>query len=118
MPDTREVYAAEDLFAGWLDEAARTPGEPLRIQVGGTLQSFEPETEPRFTDPAHVQEFVDRVLAHLVATGSPYDDGAGLDLATVPVVVRARRGHAKAHYEYDELPSRGVVAIPPREVGG
>ncbi|WP_408899404.1 DUF2786 domain-containing protein [Nocardioides sp. R1-1] len=118
MPDTATVYAAEDLFAGWLDEASRTPGQPLRIQVGPSLQTFEPETEPRFTDPGHVQEFVDRVLAHLVATGSRYDDGAGLDLAGVPVAVRPRRGHTRAHYEFDELPARGVIAIPPREVGG
>jgi putative metallohydrolase (TIGR04338 family) len=118
MPDTREVYAAEDLFAGWLDDASRRPGEPLRIRVGESVQTFEPETEPRFTDPAHVQEFVDRVLAHLAATESRYDDGSGLDLARVPVVVRARRGRTRAHYEYDERPARGVIAIPPREVGG
>ena len=118
MPDTRDVYAAEDLFAGWLDEASRTPGAPVRIRVGDAVSSFEPETEPRFTDPTHVQQYADRVLAHLVATGSRYDDGAGRDLAGVPVVVRARRGHTRAHYEGDELPARGVVAIPPREVGG
>lgn len=116
--DTAAVYAAEDLLAGWLDEAARRPGSPLRVQVGGTVQEFEPETEPRFTDPAHVQQYVDRVLAHLRGTGSAYDDGSGLDLVGVPLVVRARRGHRQAHYERDELPVRGVVAIPPREVGG
>ncbi|HWJ66720.1 MAG TPA: DUF2786 domain-containing protein [Nocardioides sp.] len=118
MPDTTAVYAAEDLLASWLDEAAKRPGEVLRVRVGATAQEFEPETEPRFTDPAHVQAFVDRVLAHLTSSGCRYDDGAGLDLATVPVVVRARRGHRQAHYERGELPRRGVVAIPPREVGG
>lgn len=118
VDDTAAVYSAEDMLAGWLDEAARRPGEPIRVRVGAATQSFEPETEPRFTDPAHVQEFVDRVLAHLVATRSPYDDGSGLDLAQVPVVVRPRRGHRQAHYERHELPLRGVVAIPPREVGG
>ncbi|WP_278255805.1 hypothetical protein [Nocardioides convexus] len=61
---------------------------------------------------------MDRVLAHLRATGSRYDDGTGLDLADVPVVVRARRGHRQAHYERGDLPVRGVIAIPPREVGG
>lgn len=118
MPDTRDVYAAEDLFAGWLDDASRTPGEPLRVQVGASLQTFEPEVEPRFSDPAAAQAYVDRVLAHLTATGSSYDDGTGLDRAAVPVVVRPRRGRSRAHYEYDELPLRGVMAIPPREVGG
>ncbi|MBM9459127.1 DUF2786 domain-containing protein [Nocardioides sp. zg-536] len=118
MPETRQTYAAEDLFAAWLDTAARTPGEPLRIQVGGEVRLFEPETEPRFTDPAHVQQMVDRVLAHLCATGSRYDDPEGVDAAAIPVVVRPRRGHRQAHYEHGELPARGVIAIPPREVGG
>lgn len=118
VDDTRSVYAAEDLLAGWLDEARRRPGSPLRITAGREVLELEPETEPRFTDPAHVQDYVDRVLAHLVATGSSYDDGAGLDLAGVPVVVRPRRGDRQAHYERGELPLRGVMAIPPREVGG
>jgi len=112
------VYAAEDLFTTWLDDAARRPGEPLRVRVGSTERSFEPEVEPRFTDPGHVQEYVDRVLAHLVDTGARYDDGSGPDLASVPVRVRSRRGHRKAHYEFGELPQRGVIAIPPREAGG
>lgn len=116
--DTRAVYAAEDVLAEWLDEATRRPGEAVRVRVGESVRTFEPETEPRFTDPAHVQDFVDRVLAHLVTTGSRYDDGAGLDLAAVPVTVRARRGHRQAHYERADLPLRGVIAIPPREVGG
>ena len=60
--DTRTVYAAEDLLAGWLDEARRRPGSPLRITAGREVLELEPETEPRFTDPAHVQDYVDRVL--------------------------------------------------------
>ncbi|MFC5730035.1 MULTISPECIES: TIGR04338 family metallohydrolase [Nocardioides] len=118
MPDTQEVYAAEDLFRGWLDEAHRSPGDPVRVRVGGELREFAPETEVRFTDPDHVEAFVDKVLAHVVASQSVYDDGTGLDLATVPVSVRARRGHRLAHYERHELPLRGVIAIPPREIGG
>ncbi|WP_082612184.1 MULTISPECIES: TIGR04338 family metallohydrolase [unclassified Nocardioides] len=116
--DTASVYAAEDLLAGWLDEASRHPGRPLRITVGAQVVEHEPETEPRFSDPAGVQDYVDKVLSHLVATGSRYDDRDGLDLAGVPVVVRSRRGPRQAHYERGELPLRGVVAIPPREVGG
>ena len=87
--DTSSVYAAEDLLAGWLDEASRQPGRPLRITVGSQVVELEPEPEPRFTDPGRVQDYVDRVLAHLVSTGSRYDDGDGLDLASVPVVVAA-----------------------------
>ncbi len=118
MSDTNDVYAAEDLFAGWLDQVRRAPGEPLRVRVGAEVRTFEPETEPRFTDPAHVQAFVDRVLAHVAAAGGGYVDRDGLDLATVPVLVRPRRGSTRAHYEYAELPRHGVIAIPPREVGG
>lgn len=118
MPDTQEVYAAEDLFRSWLDEARRSPGDPVRVCVGGEVREFAPETEVRFTDPDHVEAFVEKVLAHIRASDSVYDDGTGLDLATVPVSVRARRGHRLAHYERHELPLRGVIAIPPREIGG
>lgn len=102
--DTQTVYAAEEMFRGWLDEAARRPGEPVRVQVGAEVREHRPETEPRFTDPLHVQDYVDKVLAHV-----------GND---VPVTLRARRGSGEAHYERHELPQRGVIAIPPREIGG
>ncbi|MBZ5740045.1 DUF2786 domain-containing protein [Nocardioides mangrovi] len=112
-PDTTAVYAAEDLYADWLDRARRTPGEPLQVRVGEEVRSFEPEVEPRFTDPDHVQAYVDRVLAHLTSTGATYDDAEGRDLTAIPVRVRARRGRRQAEYDGD-----GVIAIPPREVGG
>lgn len=99
MTETQAVYAAEDLFRSWLDSAP-----PVRVQVGGDVRELVPEVEPRFTDPAHVQDFVDKVLAHVGCA--------------VPVEVRARRGHRLAHYERHELPLRGVIAIPPREIGG
>ncbi|MDN5744917.1 MAG: TIGR04338 family metallohydrolase [Nocardioidaceae bacterium] len=118
MSQTRDVYAAEDLFASWLDQASRSPGTPVRVRLGSTEQAFEPETEPRFTDPAHVQDYVDRVMAHLIAIQARYDDGQGLDLATVPVRVRARRGQRKAHYERSGSPHHAVIALPPRERGG
>lgn len=116
--DQAAVYAAEDQLAAWLDQASRTPGLPLRVTVGGVVQQFSAETEPRFSDPTTVQTYVDRVLAHLTEVGAHHVDGAGVDLTAVPVVVRARRGRLKAHYERHELPTRGVIAIPPREVGG
>lgn len=119
MPDdTTAVYAAEDLFADWLGQASRSPGEPIRVQVGEHVQDFEPETEPRFTDPDHVQDFVDRVLQHLVEAGASYDDRSGRDRARIPVRVRSRRGGRKATYERDELSDRSVIAIPSRAVGG
>ncbi|GAA4822074.1 TIGR04338 family metallohydrolase [Nocardioides caeni] len=116
--DQAAVYAAEDQLGDWLDRASRTPGTPLRITLGGSVQEFSPETEPRFTDPAGVQAYVDRVLTHLADLGAQYVDRAGVDRVGVPLVVRPRRGHRQAHYERHELPARGVIAIPPREVGG
>ncbi|WP_435769926.1 TIGR04338 family metallohydrolase [Nocardioides sp. SYSU DS0651] len=104
MSDTQAVYAAEELFRSWLDAARRSPGEPVRVRMGDQVRELEPEVEPRFTDPAHIQDYVDKVLAHLGEE--------------VPVAVRARRGHTVAHYERHELPERGVIAIPPREIGG
>lgn len=117
-PDQRAVYGAEDQLAAWLDRASRSPGTPLRISVAGEIRAFEPENEPRFSDPTAVQEYVDRVLAHLRESGAHYPGPDGTDLLTVPLVVRARRGHRQAHYEPHELPARGVMAIPPREIGG
>jgi putative metallohydrolase (TIGR04338 family) len=119
MPDeTAAVYAAEDLYAEWLDRASRSPGDPVRVRVGATVQAFEPEVEPRFSDPEHVQAYVDRVLDHLAASGASYADRDGRDLTGVPVRVRRRRGRTRAVYESDELPERGVIALPSREVGG
>ena len=115
---TATVYGAEDQLAAWLDQAARAPGEPLRITVGAGVREFEPETEPRFTDPAHVQQYVDRVLGHLTAIEASYPDREGLDLARVPLRVRSRRGARQAHYERSGPPEQGMIAIPPREVGG
>lgn len=117
--DTRDVYAAEDLVAAWLDDAARRPGEPVRVRVGSQVRTFEPEVEPRFTDPEHVQPYVDRVLEHLRRAGASYPGPGGDDRAAVPVVVRGRRGATRAHYEHSGSPTAaGVVALPPREIGG
>lgn len=120
MPDTdtTAVYAAEDQYAAWLDRASRSPGEPIRVTVGAEVRSFEPELEPRFTDPDAVQAYVDRVLAHLAESGATYRDADGQELTAVSVRVRPRRGRQRAVYERDALPLLGVIAIPPREVGG
>ena len=52
-PDQKAVYAAEDQLAAWLDLV--TPDQPA-VSVDGL--TYEPETEPRFTDPAAVGRFV------------------------------------------------------------
>ena len=116
--ETTAVYAAEDLFADWLDHASRSPGEPVQVRIGDSTGTFEPELEPRFSDPEAVQTFVDRVLDHLAEAGASYPDADGRDLTRVPVRVRGRRGHRRAVYEPDELPTRGIIAIPTREAGG
>ncbi|MFC7493971.1 MULTISPECIES: DUF7168 domain-containing protein [unclassified Nocardioides] len=116
--ETSAVYAAEDLYATWLDHARRAPGQALHVRVGDEVRSFEPELEPRFSDPGDVQTYVDRVLHHLAATDATYLDRGGHDLTRVPLRVRPRRGRLRAVYEADELPDHGVIALPTREVGG
>src|SRR6478735_4199884 len=93
--ETGAVYAAEDLYAAWLDRARRSPGEPVRIRVGEAVRLFEPELEPRFSDPEHVQAYVDRVLDHLAGSGATYLRD-GTDLTLVPIRVRRRRGRTRA----------------------
>ena len=38
-PDASAVYAAEDLYADWLDRASRTPGEPVQVRVGDEVRA-------------------------------------------------------------------------------
>lgn len=117
VDDTTAVYAAEDLLASWLDAASRAPGQPLRIRVGEQTEEWEPETEPRFSAPEHVQPYVEKVLARLREAGSTYPGADGEDRAALDVVVRARRGATRAHYER-RAGTAGVIAIAPRERGG
>lgn len=97
-PDKSRVYSAEDQLAHWLSRSSP-------VVLDG--ETFTPELEPRFTTPQQVQPYVDKVLAHLQGAERSYDGRERL-----PIRVRARAGHAKAHYE------EGVIAIPSRERGG
>lgn len=101
-PDLRATYAAEDRVAAWLDAHPASP-----VTVDG--MTYSPEVEPRFTDPAAVSAYVERVLCHLRDSGKSYD---GWEARAVSV--RSRAGHRKAHYE----PLTATIAVPSREVGG
>jgi len=103
-PDQRAVYAAEDQLVAWLD--AIGPGRPT-LTVDG--ETYEPEVEPRFTDPEAVATYVGKVLAHLREHGRSYDGREQVDVG-----VRARHGRTRAHYE----PDTQTIAVPPFEVGG
>jgi putative metallohydrolase (TIGR04338 family) len=111
-PAKNAVYAAENLVLKWLDST--TPESPA---VRCLDDEFVPETEAKFADPESVQNYVDKALRHLRDHGRIYVVD-GLDRTAIPITVRARRGASKAHYEYGHLPLRGVIAVPPREIGG
>lgn len=102
---TTAVYAAEDRLAGWLDAASRHPDRVV------TIDGIEhhPEIEPRFSDVADVQTYVDTVLAHLCDIGADYAGRERLE-----VRVRERAGARKAVYEEWDA----TIAIPPRRIGG
>ena len=101
-PDQTAVYAAEADVRLCLDELVRGSGGQTGVVdfLGG---GFEPEIEPRFSSPAEVGVYVDRVCRHLTATGA---DFAGRQ-HQVPRV-RPRRGDRAAHYE----PENMTIAIP------
>ena len=101
----RAVYAAEDRLATWLDAAASHPER--HVTIDGV--EHRPEIEPRFSDVAAVQTYVDTVLAHLRDIGA---DFAGRE--RLEVRVRERAGARKAVYERGEA----TIAIPPRRRGG
>ncbi len=84
----RDVYAVEDRIKRWTSL-------PNPVHVWGSPWDIEPVA--MFTDIKHIQEYVDRVCAHVEVR---------------PVTVRERRGAAMAHY------SCGVIAVPPRDIGG
>ncbi|WP_323793854.1 hypothetical protein, partial [Nocardioides sp.] len=74
------VYRAEDAIAKTLKQ-----GGTIEHQ-GSTLTL---EAERQFGDLASIQTYVDRVLA--------LRSVAGLERASIPLTVRERRGHTKAH---------------------
>ena len=91
-----KVYSAEHFIWKLLDESGQFP----TAEAFGSTVVLPPEL--RFGDLAAVQKYVNRVLA------MPEVKDRWSRRASLPVVVRERRGNAKAHYEY----SRNVIAIP------
>lgn len=94
--DRSTVYEAEALVRRLLDRAVEFP----TVQVAGSTIALP--VERRFGDVAAVRRHVAGVLA-LPAVRDRWPMRAA-----VPVVVRARRGVAQAHYEY----AGAVIAVP------
>ncbi len=89
------VYAAEDQVARILDRAAHYPV----VEIAGSRLTLSPER--RFGDIPSVQRYVDAVLA-LPWVRERWPE------AVRPVLVRERRGAARAHYEV----TGAVIAVP------
>lgn len=102
-PDAQRsrLYAVEDLVARILDRAAEHPV----VEVAGSHLTLP--VERRFGDIAAVQRYVDAVLA----LGWVRDRWPR---AALPVIVRERRGAARAHYQW----AGSVLAVPTPENGG
>ncbi|HET8590975.1 MAG TPA: TIGR04338 family metallohydrolase [Nakamurella sp.] len=90
------VYAAENQVARLLDRSAEFPV----AEVAGSHVTLP--VERHFADLPSVQAYLDKVLA-LAWVRQRWPD-----TAAQPVVVRERRGAARAHYERDGA----VVALP------
>ncbi len=87
--ETDEVYAAEERVVRWIEE--RT------VRLGGV--TWQPEPDPLFRDVREVARFCEQACDRL---GVPR------------VVVRARKGPKKAHYDGQLM----EIAVPTAEVGG
>ncbi|HZC72087.1 MAG TPA: TIGR04338 family metallohydrolase [Jatrophihabitans sp.] len=96
-----KVYAAESLVCRIYDRAEQADTRTVELH-GSTITL---PIERRFASLESIQRYVNAVLAlRWVRARWP-------TRATVPVTVRARRGHAKAHYEQ----ANATIAIPPHE---
>ena len=96
------VYAAESQVARIIDARLDYP----TIQLFGSAVVVPDDR--KFGDLESVQRYVDGVLGlNWVRTRWP-------ESASRPVVVRARAGASRAHYERDTA----TIALPPFEVGG
>lgn len=113
-PDQKTTYAAEDLVAAWLDAISPETGE-VRVTLtrGGQSKvvTFTPEAEPRFSTPAEVAPFVQRVLQRLRQQSKEFGSNyRGRE--NKQVLVAASVGYKSAKY------SDGVMLLPERERGG
>ncbi len=88
----QKVYAAEDRFADLLDKSLDNNSA---VFLAGSTLVLPPEA--KFSTPATVQAYVDRVLSHR---------GVVARFGGSKVSVRQRKGVTKAHYH------RGVIAVP------
>ncbi|MFT4298947.1 MAG: DUF2786 domain-containing protein [Aeromicrobium sp.] len=112
--DRKTTYAAEHMVVAWLDTTSPEDGT-VRVSLGEgpdrRVVTYTPEAEPRFSRPAEVTHFVERVLERLRsqarAFGSNYRDREQR-----PVEVVAHRGWTKASY------LDGTIRLPQRERGG
>ncbi|MGY2116663.1 TIGR04338 family metallohydrolase [Nocardia gipuzkoensis] len=91
------VYTAEALVWNMFDQADQMPGR--QVEIFGSRLTLP--VERRVVSLASMQTYVDTVLA-LEVVRSRYDR------AQVPVTVRARRGHSRAHYET----ATATIAMP------
>ncbi|WP_146825060.1 DUF7168 domain-containing protein [Aeromicrobium flavum] len=112
--DQKSTYAAEDMVTTWLDAVSSDTGVvQVAVSRGGRRRSvdFTPETEPRFSNPPDVTQFVDQVLERLRQQARTYGSNyRGREKK--PVEVQAFRGWKKATYR------DGMILLPERERGG
>lgn len=113
-PDQHSTYDAEDLVTGWLDAVSPDTGEvEVLVDRDGRRRAvvFRPEPEPRFSRPAEVGAFVERVMDRLQAQAREFGSNyRGREQRAV--TVQAYRGWTKAVYR------DGTILLPARERGG
>ncbi|NLC97979.1 MAG: DUF2786 domain-containing protein [Actinomycetales bacterium] len=113
-PDQKSTYAAEDLVEAWLDASLIRGGEvTVTLKHAGSAHSvtYNPETEPRFSDPHDVSGFVTLVMARLRDQAGQFGSNYR-DREFKPVHVREGRSFKKATYR------DGVIFLPTRKAGG
>ncbi|WP_229052323.1 DUF2786 domain-containing protein [Aeromicrobium sp. Leaf350] len=113
-PDRSTTYAAEDMVTAWLDAVSPETGQvQVTTRRDGRCQqaTYTPEVEPRFSRPAEVAQFVEKVMDRLQGLSRQYGSGyRGREKKPVRVVAHA--GWKKATY------SDGLIRLPQRERGG
>lgn len=113
-PDQKSTYAAEDMVTTWLDAVSPDTGV-VQVTLSRDGQQrpvdFTPETEPRFSSPSDVTQFVDQVMERLRQQARTYGSNyRGREKR--PVEVMSFPGWKRATYR------DGVIELPARERGG